>query len=436
MLSQRSVRRSDVLAETVSPSWLETIKTTRRVRVVPGALAPAAVATGAGAVCLAVGGYGLVRLDAAWGLLAVVATIALIVITLRGFPLLALLTVLVAVVSWGLLMRAWLPASWTAPLEVLRFVGGMLAFVVPVLACYLAVAALDGRRLARAAVDASVSGQRWWGESPEHLAQLLALEAIPAARFFALGEGACSHLVVAGRRVALILPTVWPRGDYEMSPGGQVLRGGRPFTPGVDDIGGLADAVRTWRERLTGTEAACRGFVVVSPPRDGVGGGVRVDVPPGERLHVLTADAFVETAGAWLAGEPYRVDLAVMRRLLTAASAAPAARAAPAAGAASSDDDAHADDAHADDAPANDAHENDAPDVDGHDVDGHDYDDPPEAVAEPTGSARPAGSRSRPLASLWSAAEAEFAAERTAVPEFLEGWKPVPGQRGGERPGQ
>jgi hypothetical protein len=271
-------------------------------------------------------GFGVTKLGTWWSLLAGVAAVAVLVLALRGFPLVAAAPLVLGVVAWGLAAEPWLPASWGDAAGVVRFAAANLAFVVPVLVAYGAAIAVDSRRLARAAVDEALTGRRWWGVTEDHLPQLVELEAIPAARFFALAHGHCSHLVAVGRRVALTLPTVWPRGDYTMDRSGLVLRAAgpargepaRPFGLAGEDLDGLAADVRSWQARLDGTDAIVRGFLVIHPPRDGTSADVHVDIAPGERLQVVQMHEFTDVAGAWLAADPYRVDPFVMERLLGA----------------------------------------------------------------------------------------------------------------------
>ena len=53
------------------------------------------------------------------------------------------------------------------------------------------------------------------------------METVPSARFFQTAGGHCPHLVTAGRRVALVRSTVWPRGGYTVTEVGEVRRNGR-----------------------------------------------------------------------------------------------------------------------------------------------------------------------------------------------------------------
>ena len=308
-----------------SQSWRSRVKATRRVSIRPGAAVPAARLVLTVLACLAVVGYGATRIDLTWSLLAGVAVAGVVLLTLRGFPVLAILPLLVGGVAWGLALRAWLPPSWGDIPELLRFAGGILAYVVPLLGTYFAAIALDSRHVARAAIDEAVSGRRRWGERDERLPQLAELEILPAARFFArstFGEppGACSDIVASGRRVALFLPTVWPQGQFTVDASGQVMRGGRPFAPGSGDLGNLAAEIRVWQEQLAGTGAAVRGYLVVTPSRGDVADRLVIAAEPGEQFQLVHAQEVVDAAGAWLAAEPYRVDLAVMGRLFALAA--------------------------------------------------------------------------------------------------------------------
>jgi hypothetical protein len=308
------------------PAWRAKVKSNRRVSVRPTAAGIGFLYILAILVCFAVAGYGTVNGSAFWSILTVLAGAAVLVVTLRGFPLLAIVPLVLAAVLWGLAMRAWPPHGFFG---VLTFIGGNLAFDVPLVGAYLAAIAFDSRRLSRAAVDEAVSGRRWWGEfagdpfaeggRPEQPGQLAELEAIPAARFFVLSQGPCSHLVAAGRRVALIMPTDWGQGTFSLDASGQVMRSGRPFAHGSDQLDALAAEVDTWRERLLGTPAVVRAFLIVSPSAADRGGALVLNIAPGEHLELLPAPEFGAIVGGWLAAQPYRIDIPVIERLLQVA---------------------------------------------------------------------------------------------------------------------
>ncbi|HTJ35888.1 MAG TPA: hypothetical protein VL738_21920 [Dactylosporangium sp.] len=297
-------------------AWADGVKSSKRIGVRPTGAVAGALLVVAALAALAVAGWGIKELSILWGAAAIAALAGVVVLTLRGFPLFAILTVVAGAVAWGVATRGRLPDSWFDILGVLGFIGINLAFVVPLAGSFLAALLLDARRVARLSIDEAVSGRRWWGKPDDHLPRLKELEAIPSARFFALGEGGCTHLVVAGRRVALFLPTVWPHGEYTMDAAGQVLRGGRLFVPGSEDVDGLAAEVHTWREQLTKIGGTVRGYLVIAPSRDDAGEELVISVAPGEHLHLVHAHDMSEAAGRWLSTEPYRVDLHVMERLL------------------------------------------------------------------------------------------------------------------------
>ncbi|MFG2036733.1 hypothetical protein [Dactylosporangium sp. NPDC048998] len=302
------------------PSWTAGVKSSRRVGVRPTGIVAGALLAVATVVALAVAGWGIKELSILWGAAAIAALAGVVVLTLRGFPLFAILTGVAGAVAWGVATRGRLPESWFDILGVLAFIGINLAFVVPLAGAFLSALLLDARRLSRLSIDEAVSGRRWWGKPDDHLPRLKQLEAIPSARFFALGEGGCTHLVAAGRRVALFLPTVWPHGEFTMDAAGQVLRGGRLFVPGSEDVDGLAAEIHTWREQLAKVGGAVRGYLVVAPARGDVSEDLVISVAPGEHLHLVHAHEMAEAAGRWLSAEPYHVDLHVMERLLVIAA--------------------------------------------------------------------------------------------------------------------
>src|SRR5947209_5282016 len=88
------------------PSWHAGVRPNRRVVVRPSALAAAALTAVATLAWLAVAGYGVVRLDALWSVLAAVAAGGVLALALRGFPLVAAAPLLLAVFMWGLATRA------------------------------------------------------------------------------------------------------------------------------------------------------------------------------------------------------------------------------------------------------------------------------------------------------------------------------------------
>ncbi|WP_327005905.1 hypothetical protein OHA72_00610 [Dactylosporangium sp. NBC_01737] len=301
-------------------SWHSGVKSNRRVGVRPTGVFAGTLLVAAALLALAVAGWGVMELSILWSGAAVLALAGVLVLTLRGFPLFAILAAVAGAVVWGVATRTWLPDGWMDILGLLKFIGVNLGFDVPLIGAFLSALMLDARRLSRAAIDEAVSGRRWWGKPDDHLPRLKELEVLPSARFFALGEGGCTHLVVAGRRVALFLPTVWPHGEFTMDASGQVLRGGRLFVPGSEDVDGLAAEVHTWREQLSQVGGAVRGYLVVAPSRGDVSEDLVISVAPGEHLHLVHAHEMVEAAGRWLAAEPYRVELSVMERLLVIAS--------------------------------------------------------------------------------------------------------------------
>jgi hypothetical protein len=270
---------------------------------------------------LAVGLYGAFSADLLWGLAACVAGVAVLVLTFRAFPVLALLPAVLGVVSWGLVTRAWLPDSLLPDslggvLGMLKFIAANLLYAVPLLASYMSAVDFDARREARRRL-AGMSDRRWWGEPDGDAAMLRGLETIPSVRFFPLGrDSPATVLVAAGRRVAVLYSSVWPDGDYQMSGRGDIMRGGRPYPPGTEDVDALADRVRGWVDRLAGTGATSKGFLVVHPPRDGHSDDVYLNIAPGERLHIVHAAQVLEVVGGYLAAEPYRVDVYVLERLL------------------------------------------------------------------------------------------------------------------------
>ncbi|GIJ45690.1 hypothetical protein Val02_25760 [Virgisporangium aliadipatigenens] len=295
------------------PSWLPRIRR-ETVTARPGAFVPVGLLGVAGLAVLAITGYGVARWDLAWSLLAALAGIAALVTAARGWPLVAFAGLLVGVVCWSFVARSMVPEAWDLA-GIVRLVLGNLAYAVPTICGIVAGTWTDARRSARDSVRV-VAERRWFGlNRRESEPQLPALEKIPAARFFALPDGRCGHLVVAGRRVALVGATVWPRGEYDIG-GNEVRRDGRPFAPGTDDVDAVVDDLRTWAERLTPVGATLRAFLTVHPASERPGDAVHLDIPEVEGVRVVATERFVEEAGEFLAAEPNLLSVPVLEALL------------------------------------------------------------------------------------------------------------------------
>jgi hypothetical protein len=296
------------------PSWLAGIGPPK-VAFRPGHVLPMVLFGLATVLWMLVVGYGAVRLDAAWSGLAGVLGLGGLALVWRGLPVPAAPVLLAAVACWAFVAREWVPDSAGDLGGAARLIAGSLGFAAPlVLAAFAAVWA-DGRRTARATVESGLGGRRWFGVNqgdPEP--QLPALEQVPAALFFALASGQSSHLVVAGRRVALVATTVWPRGEYGVE-GNQVVRNGRPYRPGTDEVDGTVDDVRRWRRRLAPVGATCRAFLVVHPASGRLTDTVHVELPPVEGVQVMAADRFVEDVGAFLAADANQICVDVLLEL-------------------------------------------------------------------------------------------------------------------------
>jgi hypothetical protein len=296
------------------PSWVAGIRGTA-VRVRPGYAVPLAAFVASAATTVCVVAYAAVRLDAPWSVLAGIAGLGGLALALRGFPLPAVLALLVAVACWGFVARDLVPDSWGQVGGLARLIGGNLALAVPLAAGFLAAGWVDGRRTAQAAVREALGGRRWFGVNrgdPEP--QLPGLERIPSAHFFALTAGQSSHLVAAGRRVVLVATTVWPRGEYGVERN-EVVRNARPYRPGTDEIDGVVDDLRTWAALLRPAGATCRAYLAVHPASERLTDRVRLALPPIEGVHVVAADDFLEAAGGFLAAEPHTIQVDVMQRL-------------------------------------------------------------------------------------------------------------------------
>jgi hypothetical protein len=280
-----------------------------------------------GLAWLLVVAYGFDNLHLAWTLLAFLAGGGGIALTVRGYPVPGGAVLLGAVIAWGLATRDLVPQAATDILGDLALFGSNLAFAAPLQLAFLGALRIDARRSAQAQVRAMADERRWWGgenggqnggERGDREPRLAVLEAIPSTRFFAVPAGICTHLVVAGRRAALVGATVWPKGDYT-TDGTDMLRNGRFFGPGTDDVAAAMADARTWARRFADTPVTCRTFLVVHPASDRLTDEVRLGLPASDRpehAEVLPADAFAEIAGEFLMHEPYRIDVQVMQLLM------------------------------------------------------------------------------------------------------------------------
>jgi hypothetical protein len=277
-----------------------------------------AVAVAAALAWTAVVGFGVVQLSASWSVLAGIAGLIALGLAIRGYPLVGIAGLLAAVACWGFVTRPVVPASFSDVVGVLRLVGENLAFAGPLLIAFLAAMWVDGRRAAVAAVRAALA-QRWVGINrgdPEP--QLPALEEIPAARFYALPDGRrCSHAVAAGKRVALVGSTVWPRGQYTLRRH-EIQRNERSYVPGTGDVDAVFEDLRAWTARLASANATCQAFLVVHPASERLTDAVRIELPQLDGVHVLPAEKFAEDVGAFLAVQPNRIDIALTELLLKA----------------------------------------------------------------------------------------------------------------------
>jgi hypothetical protein len=296
-------------------SWMARLRSNRAAEVRPGPAVAIALAALAGVVWLAVLAYGLDHLPIVWTLVAFGAGAAALALALRGYPIPGAVPLIGAVLAWGLSTRDIVPQSATDIVGDLLLFGWNLAFAAPLLLVFFGSLRVDSRRSARDQVRQVADDQLWRGERGENEPQLGDLAAIPSARFFALSGEICTHLVVAGRRVALIGATVWPKGDYTNEQT-EVLRNGRFFGPGTDDVAALMADARTWTKRFAGSLVSCRAYLVVHPSSDR--DDVRLALPTTDIAEILHGREFAEVVGEFLMREPYRIDVPVIQLLTSA----------------------------------------------------------------------------------------------------------------------
>jgi hypothetical protein len=291
------------------PSWQARINASRPATARPG-LAVAIMLTAAPALAwlLAVA-YGFDHLPLVWTLIAFLAGGGGLALAVRGFPIPGALAVLGGVLGWGLATRDLVPQAATDILGDLRLFGWNLAFATPLLLSYLGALRVDARRSAQAQVQAIADDRRYRSATHDGLA---VLEVIPSARFFAVPGKICTHLVAAGRQVTLVGTTVWPRGEYTNDQT-DVLRSGRFFGPGTDDVAALMTDIRTWVKRFAETQATCRAFLVVHPASERATDEIRLALPTTEHAELVHADRIGEVIGEFLMREPYRIDVPVIQ---------------------------------------------------------------------------------------------------------------------------
>ncbi|MDT5036048.1 MAG: hypothetical protein QOE03_1233 [Micromonosporaceae bacterium] len=299
------------------PAWQALLQSGRRERVRPGIARPVTVTALAGVGWLAAVGYGVAALDPMWSVAALVIGVVGLAVAVRGHPLLGLIPVLAGAAAWGMATGGKVPPTFPDLPGDVRLVGWNVLYAVPLLLAYGGVTWVDAVRYARDRVAEAIGGRRWIGvaDLPDAEPNLTTMEAVPSARFFQLSDGSCPHLVTAGRRLALIRATVWPGGSYTSTDVGEVLRNGRVYANGSDDLNGVVADVRTWSERLGTVPCVEFGFLIVHPASGRPGDRVDVDLPISRNVRVVPADRFVAILGEFLAEEPYRLDVDLTERL-------------------------------------------------------------------------------------------------------------------------
>jgi hypothetical protein len=299
------------------PAWRKLIRSGRQARVRPGIVRPVALTVLAGLVWLAVVGYGVLRLDLMWSVAALVVGAAGLALALRGRSVIGLLPVLLGAGAWGMATGSKVPDSFSNLQGDLKLVAWNVVYAVPLLIAYGFATWVDGSRYARDRVSAVLGDRRWFGAAdvPDAEPGIAVMETVPSARFFQLAGGSSPHMVTAGRRVALVRSTVWPPGEYTVTDVGEVHRNGRIYANGSDDLNGMLADMRTWAERLESVAPHGMGFLVVHPASARSGDKVDIDIPETRGIQVIPANQFVPVVGEYLAGEPYRIDVALTERL-------------------------------------------------------------------------------------------------------------------------
>jgi Protein kinase domain len=151
-----------------------------------------------------------------------------------------------------------------------------------------------------------VSRRRWWGQ-PSVRPELTSVDVVPAARFVRLGGGTCHYAVASGSGVALVRWASWPHGRYI-----------------VTDVEVRKDG-ETWAQGGGEMERARRGLSIVDESTVDIRSRVflAVDTPGELRKRELKGDLTVchtrdlaEALAAWLAEDPYELDLELLTTLL------------------------------------------------------------------------------------------------------------------------
>ncbi|MCW2640528.1 MAG: molecular chaperone DnaJ, partial [Dactylosporangium sp.] len=299
------------------PAWHTLIGSSRRERVRPGIAQPVTLTVLVALGWLAAVSYGVFRLDLLWSLGAMAGGAVALALGLRGRSVIGLVPVLLGAAAWGMATGGQVPASPSDLTGDLRLVGWNTLYAVPLLITYGLVTWLDAAGSARDRVRGVLGDRRWFGAAdvPDAEPRIADLEAVPSTRFFQLPSGSYPHLVTAGRRVALIRSTVWPRGAYTVTETGEVHRNGRVFAHGSEDFSRAVADVRTWAERLDSVTSAVAGFLVIQPASGRPGDKVDIDIPQTGGVRVINAEEFVAVAGDFLATEQYRLDIALTERL-------------------------------------------------------------------------------------------------------------------------
>jgi hypothetical protein len=159
------------------------------------------------------------------------------------------------------------------------------------------------------AVARSVNRTRWLTSESQDLGELALLEPladIPSARFARLGDGHIQFLVAAGRRVLLVAPVRWPSGVY--------ARLGIGTNRAIaDELAAIVDAAMGWQQLLEPAKATVEVAILVRPLDPACEIELRFSHDNGTMF--ATPDTFDDIAGAFLAEEPYDLNMEVLARI-------------------------------------------------------------------------------------------------------------------------
>lgn len=160
---------------------------------------------------------------------------------------------------------------------------------------------------ARSAFEDSGRAPSWW------LSWLLTL---PAVRLYRLDGAPFDYAAACGSRVVVFTVVRWHKGHYAtMQAAPNIARNGQPYRPAGPDTHAVLQGLRQVQQQLNISDGLLA-MMVITPDGatgDGIVTAAETTVPG---LALATPETVTDRAGAYLAGDPYHIDVRITRRLL------------------------------------------------------------------------------------------------------------------------